>query len=439
MPQLETLAAPSEDIRKRLSSLFRGMMKSLFREKGAEFRVELVADPAVQKFVSTHASAMDSAFEKVPMSEGMRRRLTRSNYIFSGMKAFHELHEAFPSLLDENGNRKPFEQFLNDVQKIDATYNVNYLRAEYNFVSASAEMAARWEQFMRDGDRYNLQYRTQRDDKVRPEHAALDRVTLPPSDSFWEEFYPPNGWNCRCTVVQVRKSKYPLTPHDEAMRLGDEALQRDTKGIFRFNAGKEGKSVPDYNPYTIRRCNTCPIAKGGKTGKLAAVTPDNEVCQSCVLLRQLQKTYSEISVKKGKLRIHPDHGAKEAEENISIAKYLVEKYGYSIDLLPNPDNEKSADTFNHTLGYEQEYKVNSKPTKGAIDNALRKAARQANNIVLRIDSEITLEDLRNGLCGRINRCPNVKNVTLIIHNLDATYTREQILTQGFQIKQEDFK
>lgn len=282
---MATLASPGDDVRKRLTSLFEGMMSSLFKEKGAEFRVDLVADPAVQEFVGAHASVMDSAFQKVEMSDAMRRRLTRSNYIFSGMKVFHELHEAFPSLLDENGNRKPFERFLNDVRSIDETYNANYLRAEYNFVAASAEMAGRWEQFMRDGDRYNLQYRTQQDDKVRPEHAALDRVTLPPSDSFWEEFYPPNGWNCRCTVVQVRKSKYPTTSHDEAMRLGDEALQRDSKGIFRFNAGKEGKSVPDYNPYTIRRCSTCPIAKGGKGRKLA-FTPDNEVCQACAIFHE---------------------------------------------------------------------------------------------------------------------------------------------------------
>lgn len=305
MPELGTLRAPSEDMRKRLSSLFTGMMKSLFKEKGAEFRVELVADPAVQEFVSTHASVMDSAFEKVSMTEGMRRRLSRSNYIFSGMKAFHELHEAFPSLLDENGNRKPFERFLNDVQSIDATYNANYLRAEYNFVSASAEMAAKWEQFMRDGDRYNLQYRTQHDDKVRPEHAALDRVTLPPSDSFWEEFYPPNGWNCRCTVVQVRKSKYPVTPHDEAMRLGDEALQRDKKGIFRFNAGKEGKSVPDYNPYTIRKCSSCPIAKGGKSGKLVTFLPSNEVCQACVLIRSLRRYVNQELY--DRLKLDPDY------------------------------------------------------------------------------------------------------------------------------------
>ncbi len=284
-PELETLAKPGDDMRRKLSSLFEGMMRSLFNEDGAEFRVELVADPAVQEFVGTHASALDSAFEKVEMSEAMRRRLTRSNYIFSGMKAFHELNEAFPSLLDENGNRKSFERFLNDVQTINKTYNANYLRAEYNFIAGSAEMAARWESFMQDGDRYHLQYRTQRDDKVRPEHATLDRVTLPPSDSFWEEFYPPNGWNCRCTVVQVRKSKCPATNHDEAMRLGDEALQRDSKGIFRFNAGKEGKSVPDYNPYTIRLCRDCDVAKGKAI--LAKPTPDNQVCQACIRLHEL--------------------------------------------------------------------------------------------------------------------------------------------------------
>ena len=289
MPEHGELVAPAEDMRKRLAALFKGMMKSLFREKGAEFRVELVADPAVQEFVGAHAAVLDSSFEKVSMTEAMRRRLTRSNYIFSGMKAFHELNEAFPSLLDENGNRKPFERFLNDVHKIDETYNVNYLRAEYNFVSASAEMAARWERFMRDGDRYNLQYRTQRDDKVRPEHAALDRVTLPPSDPFWEEFYPPNGWSCRCLAVQVRKSKYPVTNHDEAMRLGDEALQRDTKGMFRFNPGIEGKSFPDYNPYTVRKCSTCPVAKGGKSGSLAAFIPDNQVCQACKLIHQIMR------------------------------------------------------------------------------------------------------------------------------------------------------
>ena len=262
---------------------FAGTMKVLFQQKGSQFQIDILANDKVQDFISSHAQVLDNAFKFEPMSDAMRQRLQRSNYIFSGMKTFHELNEAFPSLIDENGNRKPFEQFLNDVQRIDRTYNQNYLRAEYNFCQASADMAAKWEGFMQDGDRYNLQYRTQRDKKVRPAHAALDRVTLPMSDPFWQEYYPPNGWNCRCTVVQVRKSKYPVTPHDEAMALGEEATGKDTKGIFHFNPGIEQKTIPDYNPYTIKRCRDCDIAKGKL--KLAFV-PDNEVCAACELLHR---------------------------------------------------------------------------------------------------------------------------------------------------------
>lgn len=271
-----------EKIRVQLSELFEGMMRTLFRQKGAQLNVEVLETPKMQEYIETHASVLDSSFKQVEMSDLMRHRLERSNYIFSGMKTFHELNEAFPSLLDEEGNRKPFERFLNDVRKIDDKYNGNYLRAEYNFVQSSAEMAGRWEGFMEDGDRYNLQYRTANDGKVRPEHAAMHGITLPMSDPFWEEFYPPNGWNCRCTVVQVRKSKYPTTGHDEAMALGELATGRDTKGIFRFNPGKEGKSVPDYNPYTIRRCRDCDKAK---LMKLAFV-PDNELCAACAIIQK---------------------------------------------------------------------------------------------------------------------------------------------------------
>lgn len=271
------------DVRERISKAFSVMMDTLHRQKGANLKISIMTEPGVTGFIDEHAAALDGAIQMAEMTDAMRKRLQRSNWVFSGMKTFHELNEAFPSLLDENGNRKPFEQFLNDVQKIDRTYNGNYLRAEYNFVQASAEMAAKWERFMEDGDRYNLQYRTAKDDKVRPEHAELDGVTLPPSDPFWTEFYPPNGWNCRCTVVQVRKSKYPETPHDEAMERGEGALQRDTKGMFRFNPGIEQKTVPDYNPYTISRCKNCDIPQ-----KMNLVfVPESEQCSGCKIVRAL--------------------------------------------------------------------------------------------------------------------------------------------------------
>ena len=261
------------------------MMQTLHSKAGAQFNVEILSEKPVQDFIDAHAQVLDGAFSQTAMSDRMRQRLQQSDYIFSGIKTFHELNEAFPSLVDESGNRKPFEQFLNDVRKIDETYNKNYLRAEYNFVQSSAEMAGKWEQIEQDGDRYNLQYRTAGDSKVRPEHAALNGVTLPPSDPFWQTYYPPNGWNCRCTVVQVRKTKYPTTPHDEAMQRGAEATGKDTKGIFQFNAGQQQKTFPDYNPYTIKRCRDCDIAKGKLN---LAFVPENELCAACKLIRQAQ-------------------------------------------------------------------------------------------------------------------------------------------------------
>ena len=104
-------------------------MQTLYKLEGTQFRIEIMEKPGIQEFIDAHAEVLDSSFRQMPMSDTMRTALKRSNHIFSGIKTFHELNEAFPSLTDENGNRKPFEQFLNDVRKIDSTYNRNYLRA----------------------------------------------------------------------------------------------------------------------------------------------------------------------------------------------------------------------------------------------------------------------------------------------------------------------
>lgn len=430
---------PNEDLTKK----YKNALKAMFRQEGSTFTVDILGNKDVQEFISTHATMLNNSFVQVKMSDKMRERLTRSNYIFSGIKTFHELNEAFPSMLDENGNKKPFERFLNDVQKINSTYNANYLHAEYNFVQASATMAAKWEQFSEDGDRYYLQYRTAKDDKVRPEHAALDGVTLPMSDSFWETYYPPNGWNCRCTVVQVRKQKYPATEHAEAMSRGEEAMNGERYNIFRFNSGKQGKTMPDYNPYTIKRCNDCDVAKGKL--KLSFV-PENNLCASCIKTRECwarrqeddPETFYECETRRGKVRVSSKHGKTEKKENVRVATYLAEKHEHEIDLIANPQNETSADSFNRTLGIEQEYKVNTTPTKSSIDNLIRKGAKQADDIVLFVDSGISLNDLSSALHDRVRRT-NLKTVMIVIDEKDKTYTYDEVTAKGFKIRQADLK
>jgi SPP1 gp7 family putative phage head morphogenesis protein len=43
------------------------------------------------------------------------------------------------------------------------------------------------------------------DGSTRPEHAALHGKIFPAEHEFWKTWYPPNGFNCRCTVVAVSK------------------------------------------------------------------------------------------------------------------------------------------------------------------------------------------------------------------------------------------
>jgi SPP1 gp7 family putative phage head morphogenesis protein len=50
---------------------------------------------------------------------------------------------------------------------------------------------------------WGYKYVTTGDDRVRPMHAALEGVTLPKGDPFWQRFYPPNGWNCRCQAIPL--------------------------------------------------------------------------------------------------------------------------------------------------------------------------------------------------------------------------------------------
>lgn len=354
--------------RKELRKKFKEMMATLYKEEGASLRVEVLKKEAVLDFIGTHADILDSTFSHTKMSDTLRQSLQRNNWIFSGMKTFHELHEAFPSLLDEEGKRKPFERFLKDVQRVDETYNRNYLRAEYNFATASAQAAAQWERIEADADRYHLQYRTAGDDRVRDEHQKLEGITLPPSDSFWDTYYPPNGWNCRCRAVQVRKSKHPSTPSQEVIQrvTAHEAQQKGNKrDMFRFNSGKQKKVWPDYNPYTIRNCSSCPLAQGKGKMSLAKIEP-NELCAGCSSLQDIQRKksiniyrqFSETHIpyyfderSGGFVVIHPQREEKSKVSKQEIAKFKKERHmakvfaqsGHHIILLEEVAGKSSSD------------------------------------------------------------------------------------------------
>jgi SPP1 gp7 family putative phage head morphogenesis protein len=192
--------------------------------------------------------------DNLPPDE-MIQRLQKDVFVFSACKTHIELREVSALLMDDDNKIRSFQKFSREAAAIGKLYNENYLRAEYNHAVGSAEMAAKWAALDQEGERYYLQYRTAADDRVREDHAALHNITLPANDPFWDKYYPPNGWNCRCTVVEVNKDKYPASNSAEASQKGLKAttiIGRDGKDrgeMFRFNPGKQKVIFPPHHPY----------------------------------------------------------------------------------------------------------------------------------------------------------------------------------------------
>ncbi|MDH4274899.1 MAG: phage minor head protein, partial [Gammaproteobacteria bacterium] len=126
-------------------------------------------------------------------------------------------------------------------------------RVIYDNNLRSAHMAGRWQQIQRvKKERPYLQYRTAGDSRVRPQHRVWDRLTLTVDDKWWDTHYPPNGWNCRCsvrTLSQREMEREGLTvdqapPLDETERIDPgtgQVLGWVPKGIdpgWNFNVGK---------------------------------------------------------------------------------------------------------------------------------------------------------------------------------------------------------
>lgn len=262
-------------------------MKWLYKQE--EMDPSMMKADEVKKFISTTAEVLNKGIDEVlketKLDDISIQRLKESNYVFSGIKTFHEMNEAFPSMLDDNGDLIPFEQFLKSVQSINETYNGTYLKAEWNFARRSAIMADKWQGFMNlDPDRYMLQYRTSADERVRKAHRPLHDITLPITSPFWDLFFPPNGWGCRCNVVAVRKGKYTQTDEKYAMDCGNQATTGKYEEMFRFNPGKKMACFPAYNAYTIKSCEKC---KDNGYLNLAANAADNELCAVCRIVRSM--------------------------------------------------------------------------------------------------------------------------------------------------------
>ena len=70
----------------------------------------------------------------------------------------------------------------------------------------TAYAVGQWQQIAAQAEQAGyLLYDAVDDHRVRPEHAEWDGTVLPVGHPWWRAHTPPNGWNCRCSVIQLSK------------------------------------------------------------------------------------------------------------------------------------------------------------------------------------------------------------------------------------------
>ena len=163
--------------------------------------------------------AIKEGWEKAPQFYSKAQlamlELRRNVNVFSAFKNHANIIELTQALAGEDGKPKSFSEFKKMAAVIDEKYNKNWLQAEYKYAVNAARSAAQWQGFKERGGK--LEYFTIGDGRVRDEHRKLHGTIMPVDHPFWDLYYPPNGWNCRCYVrwrSESTESKPPTSIPD---------------------------------------------------------------------------------------------------------------------------------------------------------------------------------------------------------------------------------
>jgi hypothetical protein len=127
--------------------------------------------------------------------------------------------------------------------------------------------------------------------------------------------------------------------------------------------------------------------------------------------------------------IHKQHGFHEREGNLLIARRLI-KLRYSVELLPNIENEKSFDAYMNGEGWEF---MTTNGSKGSIQGRLRDGKEQCDKILLVLPTDIVLREIIDGINSAVNmdKSRKITSIGLLFGTALVVLHREEILESQF--------
>lgn len=338
-------------------------------------------------------------------------QLKQNLYRFSGAKTFQELAKINYFL----GNNKSFPDFKKEALKVNQEYNVQYLENEFVTANRSGAMAEKWQKINDQKVLYpNLKYKTVKDNRVREEHRQLHDVIKPIDDAFWDKWYPPNGWRCRCYVTQTDE---PATP--------GTATGEPTPGFH----GHVGKSNMTFNeeehPYFI-----FPAADAKK------------IKASFENLKLSSPDYNLVHTnKKANLEVSTWADPYDIEINHKYAKTLVDELGVSVKIKAHSEFIKDRKNPEYEINGLNSDLKSIQSVKG-ITNGFDAAKTQMGigknhySVVFNLDNlkKVKLADITKQLSNKFSatRGKNIDRVFFIRNGKAVELTRDNILKKEYK-------
>lgn len=140
----------------------------------------------------------------------------------------------------ENGTTlKTFKENIAEVIKKQG-WDKRRIETIFQTNMQTAYQAGRWKAVQRT-KKYlpYLEYSSVLDTRIRPAHSVLHGIVFPADHPFWDSHYPPNGFNCRCTAVQL--SEY------QVKKEGLE-VQKELPKSFEYTDPRTGLTQRIVNP-----------------------------------------------------------------------------------------------------------------------------------------------------------------------------------------------
>ena len=354
-------------------------------------------------------------------------QMQRNLYKFSGAKNYVLLQQINEILRSDKG--KNWQTFLQEVQKLNPKYNKNYLQAEWQTAKQAGYHAANWQDYVKRKDLYpNLKYCTQKDERVREEHRPLEGFIAPIESDFWKDFYPPNGWRCRCYVVQTAE---PASTGDMP-QLSDKDFPKEFRGnvaisgqVFKEDSTHQGTPHPYF---------------------ALALDADSDT-KKAFELSKLKAPYTEVyEAKNGAVvKVSPFADESDLAKNLKSAIVIADNLGVSMNIRPHLEiqNHKNPEyEINGIIGDRAEPKSNSvkKGISNAFDNKLSKKGqlKEQKNTFIVIDvskyelNDENIEGIINQSWSKINYYKERLEYFFLVHKDNAIMLKTDLVDKGYE-------